>query len=127
METWSAELSRFGGRERGRTARDGGDTPAGTRPLRSRRVRRSLRAHTLELPLHRRLLERSYQLSHRRKRCVAILSRRLLQRPVLGPRPRLLRKLLRRKGPRRRRQLLSVHRADVGAIRYTRHLPIILV
>src|SRR5258708_32905710 len=33
--------------------------------------------------------------------------------PALGPRTRLLRKLLRRQRPRRRRQLLSVHRPDV--------------
>src|SRR5881398_2477495 len=114
METWAAELSRFRGGERAGTARDGGDTPAGTGPLRSRRVWRSFRTYELELPLHRRLLERSDQLSHRRKWRLAFLSRRLLQGTLLGPWPRLLRKLLCSKRPRRCRQFVSVHRADVA-------------
>jgi hypothetical protein len=53
----------------------------------------------------------------RSKRRVAILSRRLLQGALLGSRPRLLRKFLCRKRPRRCRQLLSVHRTDLGATR----------
>ena len=51
---------------------------------------------------------------HRRERRLAILSRRLLQGALLGSRPGLLRKLFCRKRPRRRRQLVSVHRADIG-------------
>src|SRR5258707_11496800 len=114
MGTWSAELSRFCGRERARTAYDAVNSSAGNRALRSRWIQRRLRPHQLEFPLRRRFLERPHQLPDRGKRCVAFLSRRLLQGTLLGPGSRLLRKFLCRKRPRRRGQLVSVHCADIG-------------
>src|SRR6266568_3658019 len=94
----------------------GGHSIAGARPLRSHRLQRRLRAVEPEFSLRRRLLERPDELHHRGLRHLAIPSRRILQRPALGPRPRLLRKFLRRQRPGRCRQLLSVHRADVTLI-----------
>ena len=54
MATWSAELSRFCGRERARAAHDAVNSSAGNRALRSRWIQRRLRPHQLEFPLRRR-------------------------------------------------------------------------
>src|ERR1700754_4824064 len=113
MATWLAELSRFCGRERARTAHDAINSSTGNRALRSRWIQRRLRPHQFEFPLRWRFLERPHQLPDRGERCVAFLSRRLLQGTLLGPGSRLLRKFLCRKRPRRRGQLLSVHCADI--------------
>src|SRR5262249_50628245 len=91
----------------------GGHLIAGARPLRSHRLQRRLRPDEFKFSLYRRFLERPDELRHRGQRRLAVLSRRILQRPLLGSRPRLLRKFLRRQRPGRRRQLLPVYRADV--------------
>ena len=79
----------------------------------------------LELPLSGRFLERPHQLRHCRQRHLAFLSRRILQGRLLGPRPRLLRKLLHRSRPRRRRQLFPSHRTDVKPIQVGSSAPVV--
>src|SRR5947208_4366192 len=77
-----------------------------------------------QLPLSGRFLERPYQLRYCRQRRLAFLSRRILQGRLLGAGPRLLRELLHRSRPRRRRQLLPSHRANVRSIRSERRHPV---